>query len=66
VSEEKITNHFKDCKPAIDNTCAAVACAKSKLKGNTVLWRQVNSLSKRNRSLRKSLKVLRLQVTSEA
>jgi hypothetical protein len=60
VSEEKITNHFKDCKPTIDKTYATLASAKSKLKGNGVLWRLVNSLSKRNWSLRKSLKFLRL------
>jgi hypothetical protein len=43
-----------------------LANAQEKLKGNTVLWRQVKNLSKQNWSLIKTLRVLRLQVRSRA
>jgi hypothetical protein len=46
MSEEKIIEHFKECRPTIDNACAALASAQSKLKRNMVLLRQVKSLSK--------------------
>jgi len=39
MSEEKITDHFKDCRPTIDNACVALASAQSKLKRNMVLLR---------------------------
>jgi hypothetical protein len=48
MSEEKITEHFKECRPVIDNACAALASAQSKLKRNAIFWRQVKSFSKLN------------------
>jgi hypothetical protein len=39
MSEEKITEHFKECRPAIDKTCATLTSAQSKLKRNAVLLR---------------------------
>ena len=66
MSEEKITENFKECRPAIDNSCVFLASAQSNLKRNTVLLRQVKSLSKWNRFLRKIIRYLRLQVTQEA
>jgi hypothetical protein len=50
----------------MDNDCMALVDAQAKLKGNVVLWRQVKNMNKRNWSLRKTLKVLRLQVRLEA
>jgi hypothetical protein len=66
MSEERITEHFKECGMAMENVCAALANAQTKLKGNAVLWRQVKNLKRRNWSLRKTLRVLRLQVRPEA
>jgi hypothetical protein len=63
MSEEKITEHFKECRPTIDNACATLSSAQSKLKRNMVLLRQVKSLNKQNWSLRKTIRDLRLQVT---
>jgi hypothetical protein len=60
MSEEIIMEHFKECGPTMDNVHAALASAQKKLKGNAVLWRQVKNLKRRNRSLRKTLRVLRL------
>jgi hypothetical protein len=53
VSEERITEHFKECRPTIDNACITLASAQEKLKGNMVLWRQVKSLSKQTGLLEK-------------
>jgi hypothetical protein len=66
VSEERIIEHFKECRSTIDNACTTLTSAQEKLKGNMVLWRQVKSLSKQNWSLRKTLRVLRLQVRPKA
>jgi hypothetical protein len=66
MSEEKITEHFKECRPTIDNTCETLTSAQSKLKRNMVLLRQVKSLSKRNWSLRKTIRDLKLQAMPEA
>jgi hypothetical protein len=65
MSKEKITKHFKECRPAIDNACASLSGAQSKLKSNAVLLRQVKSLNKRNLSLRKTVRDLRLQAILE-
>ena len=65
MSEEKIIEHLKECRPAIDNARATLSNAQSKLKRNTILLRQVESLNKHNRSLRKPIKYLRLQATPE-
>jgi hypothetical protein len=66
VSEERITEHFKECRPTMDNARVALTSAQEKMKGNAVLWRQVKNLNRRNWSLRKTLRVLRLQVRPEA
>jgi hypothetical protein len=69
MSEEIIMEHFKECGLAMENVCGALVnaqtklalvSAQTKLKGNAVLWRQVKNLKRRNLSLRKTLRVLRL------
>jgi hypothetical protein len=65
MSEEKITEHLKECRPTINNACATLFGAQSKLKRNTVLMRQVNILNKWNWSLRKAVRYLRLEVKME-
>jgi hypothetical protein len=62
ISEEGIMNHYKKCRPAIDNACATISDAQSKLKRNATLLRQVRSLKRQNLSLRKENMTLRLQV----
>jgi hypothetical protein len=64
--EERILEHFKECGPTMDNVHVALANNQTKLKGNAVLWRQVKNLKRPNWSLRKTLRVLRLQVRPEA
>jgi hypothetical protein len=44
ISEERIMEHFKKCRPTIDNACATLSDAQSKLKRNAALLRQVKSL----------------------
>jgi hypothetical protein len=61
ISKERIMEHFKECRPAIDDACASLSDAQSKLKRNAVLLRQVKSLNKQNLSLRKTIRDLRLQ-----
>jgi hypothetical protein len=39
MSHEKIMEHFKECRPTIDNECATLSGAQSKLKKNVVLLR---------------------------
>jgi hypothetical protein len=39
MSEEIIVDHFKECGPTIENVCAALVSAQTKLKGNAVLQR---------------------------
>jgi hypothetical protein len=57
--------HFKECGQAMENICTALSSAQTKLKGNAVLWRKVKNLKRRNWSLRKMLRILRLQVRLE-
>jgi hypothetical protein len=66
MSLERITEHFKECGSAMHNVYAALSSTQTKLKGNAVLWRQLKNLKRRNWSLRKTLRVLRLQVRPEA
>jgi hypothetical protein len=66
MSEKKIMEHFKECTPAINNTCASLSISQSKLKRNVILLRQVKSLKKRKLSLRKAVRDLRLQAKLEA
>jgi hypothetical protein len=65
MSEERIAEHFKECGPAMENICAALASAQTKLKGNTVLRRQVKNMKRHNWSLRKMLRISRLQMRPE-
>ena len=46
MSEETIMEHFKECIPVVDNACATLSSAQSKLKINAVLLTQVKSLNK--------------------
>jgi hypothetical protein len=46
-------NHFKECIPSIDNACAVLSNAQSKLKRNAALFRQVGNLKVQNLTLRK-------------
>jgi hypothetical protein len=48
MSEEKITENFKECRLDIDNSCVALSSAQSKLKRNMVFMRRVKILNKRN------------------
>jgi hypothetical protein len=66
VSEERIAEHFKECRSVMEYACTALASAQAKMKGNAVLWRQVRNMNIQNWSLRKTLRVLRLQVRPEA
>jgi hypothetical protein len=63
ISEEGIMNHYKKCRPTIDNACAVISDAQSKLKRNATLLRQVGNLKRQNLSLRKENGTL--QTTSE-
>jgi hypothetical protein len=60
--------HFKECKPAIDNACAALSNAQSKLKRNATLFRQVGNLKVQNLTLRKENMYLKqkMQLNDEA
>jgi hypothetical protein len=63
ISEERIMEHFKECRPTIDDACATLSDAQSKLKRNVALLRQVRSLKRQNLSLRRTNRALRLQVS---
>jgi hypothetical protein len=62
MSEERIAEHFKECGPAMENACMALASSQMKLKGNEVLQRQVKNMKRRNWFLKKTLRVSRLQM----
>jgi hypothetical protein len=66
MSKQRVTDHFKECGSTMDNVRATLTNAQVKMKGNVVLWRQVKNLNRRNWSLRKTLRVLRLQERPEA
>jgi hypothetical protein len=66
MSEERIAKHFKECGPAMENIHAALASAQKRLKGNTVLQRQVMNLKRHNWSLRRMLQISKLQTRPEA
>jgi len=55
--------HFKKCRPSIDDACATLSDAQSKLKRNVALLRQVMSLKRQNLPLRKENRALQLQVS---
>jgi hypothetical protein len=60
--------HFKECKPAIDNACATLSNAQSKLKRNATLFRQVGNLKVQNLTLRKENRHIKknMQLNDEA
>ena len=57
MSEEGIAKHFKECGPTMENIHTALASAQKRLKGNTVLQRQVMNLKRCNWSLRRMLQI---------
>ena len=63
----RFQGHFKECGLAINNACATLTNAQSKLRRNTPLFRKVGYMKKKNMSLRKenmSLK-MRMKVDDE-
>jgi hypothetical protein len=54
--------HFKECKPAIDNSCASLSNAYSKLKRNVALFRKVENLKVQNIILRKENRYLKQNI----
>ena len=62
ILQEGIMKNYKKCRPTIDDACAAIFDAQSKLKRNADLLIQVRSLKRQNLSLRKENMTLRLQV----
>jgi hypothetical protein len=66
VSEERNVKHFRECEPTMEKVCTALASTQKKLKGNTVLQRQVMNLKRRNWSLRRKLRVSKLQTRPDA
>jgi hypothetical protein len=60
--------HFKECKPTIDNACATLSNAQSKLKRNAALFRKVGNLKVQNLTLRKENKYLKqkMQLNDES
>jgi hypothetical protein len=46
VSEERNVKHFRECELAMEKVRGALANAQKKLKGNTVLQRQVMNLKR--------------------
>jgi hypothetical protein len=61
VSEERNVKHFRECVPAMEKVCTALASEQKKLKGNAILQRQVTNLKRRHWSLRRKLRVSKLQ-----
>jgi hypothetical protein len=55
-------NHFRECRPAIDNVCVVLSHAQSKLKRNVALFRQVGNLKLHNLTLRKENKNLKKKI----
>jgi hypothetical protein len=63
MSEERIVEHFQECRLAIDNSCATLSVAQLKLKRNGALLRQMKNLKRKILSLRRTNKALQLQMT---
>jgi hypothetical protein len=61
-------NHFKECRPTIDNACAVLSNAQSKLKRNATLFRKGGNLKVKNLTLRKENMHLnkKIQLNDEA
>jgi hypothetical protein len=66
MSEEKNVKQFKECEPAMGKVGTTLAIVQKKMKGNTVLQRQVMNLKRCNWSLTRMLRVSRLQTKLEA
>jgi hypothetical protein len=47
VSDLRFQRHFKECGPAINNACATLTNAQSKLRRNALLFRQVGNLKRK-------------------
>jgi hypothetical protein len=58
----KFKKHFQECGPAINNACATLSNAQSKLRRNALLFRQVRNLKRQNVSLRKENRSLKLRI----
>jgi hypothetical protein len=68
VSELDFERHLKECGLAIDDACASLSNAQSKLRKSALLFKQVRSLKRQNLSLKKENRSLkqRMQVDDEA
>jgi hypothetical protein len=53
ISYDIAMKHFKECKLARENPCAALSNAQSKLKRNAAMFRQVGNLKVQILTLRK-------------
>jgi hypothetical protein len=68
VSELEFDRHLKECGPAINNACASLSNAQSKLRKSALLFRQVRRLKRQKLSLKKGNRSLkkRMQFDDEA
>jgi hypothetical protein len=64
--EERNTNHFKEFGPALENIHATLANEQKRLKVNVVLQRQIMNLKRCNLSLRRTIRIPKLQKEPEA
>jgi len=62
ISELRIERHFRECGPAIKNECASLTNARSKLRRNALMFRQVGNLKKHNLSMRKANRYLKQRI----
>jgi len=65
VSELRFESHFKECRPAIQDGCATLTNAQSRLRRNALLFRQVGNLKRKKFSLRKENRPLKLKKKSD-
>jgi hypothetical protein len=68
ILDDRAMEHFKECKPTRENSCATLSNAQSKLKRNVAMFSQVGNFKVQNLSLRKENRHLekRLQLNDEA
>jgi len=62
VSDLRFQRHFKECGPTISNVCATLTNSQSNLRRNALMFRQVGNLKRKNMSLRKENKSLKLRM----
>ena len=55
--------HFKECRPSIDNACEALSGTQLKLKRNGVVLRQMKNLKRKILLLRRKNRFLQVHVT---